>query len=36
MTSNSPFVTSLTRCEDATDHILSFLDSITYGVSSWG
>ena len=31
-----PFFTFLTRCKDATDHILSFLDPGTYGVSSWG
>ena len=34
-TSTSLFFIYLTRCEDATDHILSFLNPITYGVSTW-
>ena len=29
---SQPFFTYLTRCEDATDHILSFLDPLNYGV----
>jgi hypothetical protein len=35
-TSTSPFLIFLTRCEDAMDHILSFLDPVKYGVSSRG
>ena len=32
-----PFFTFITRCEDATDHILSFLDPLNYGVErKWG
>ena len=27
-----PFFTFITRCDDATDYILSFLDQLTYGV----
>ena len=31
-----PFFTFLITCEDATDYILSFLNPVTYGVSSRG